>query len=54
MERVKKMTQKQKLWASQHDWFISETPQGVLVYDSEIDKAITIENFKALRDWAGY
>lgn len=48
------MTNKQQQWAAKHDWFISKADNGVIVYDSEINKAIFIDNFTKLREWAGY
>lgn len=48
------MTKKQIKWASQHDWFLFAGKDCVTVYDSLLDKAITIESFKALKIWAGY
>jgi len=48
------MTQKQKEWASQHDWFIRAGVDGVYVIDTETSKICEFTDFMKLKIWAGY
>lgn len=51
------MTLHQKYWASQHDWYVGTTPNGVLGREyGENGQIIDVEFncFDALRAWAGY
>lgn len=65
------MTPNQIKWASEHDWYVSNTGCSVHVKEivtraayttkegihfpyAVIERGITFNDFKELRDWAGY
>ena len=53
------MDMQQVMWAQQHDWYRDYHHNGthyvVVVRDDELpQRSRVFDNFKQLRDWAGY
>lgn len=48
------MTKEQKIWASQHDWFIRATDRGIVALDTCTSQHVEFTSFAKLRAWAGY
>lgn len=49
------MTRQQIKWAAQHDWFIRQSGNGVVVRgDCGEPDEVFFNDAKALRAWAGY
>lgn len=53
------MTYQQKEWARQHDWFVAGIKHGednFVVYARCFEEQVNVrfEDYKELREWAGY
>lgn len=61
-EAQTQITERQKKWAAQHDWFRHETKTGCMCWEGWWDRATQtaggqfreFTNFREMREWAGY
>lgn len=47
------MTTQQIKWAAQHDWFVRQEGERIVVIEDD-GLATWVGTFRALREWAGY